>query len=100
MLSCVRTVPARHVGAGIGTKKEEDLESNGAEFLTYTQACKQLNLTRPLLRRRVEAGTLNVYSSGRNIKLHLLARRELEDMVRIKPHTERSVETSDAVRVA
>ncbi len=77
------------------------MESNGAEFLTYTQACKQLNLTRPLLRRRVEAGELNVYSSGRNIKLHLLARRELEDMVRIKPLV-RSVEPSDSdsVRVA
>jgi len=70
-------------------------------YLTFAAACKLLNLTRPLLRRRIEAGELTVYQTGKNIKWRLLARKELEDMVRIKPLV-RSVEPSDsdAVRVA
>ncbi len=71
------------------------MESNGAEYVTYGQACKLLGITRPLLDRRIKDGTLNVFTTGRNIKWRLLARKELEDMVRIKPLV-RSVETSDS----
>ncbi len=74
------------------------MESNG-EYVTYTQACQLLGITRPLLDRRIKDGTLNVFTTGRNIKWRLLARKVLEDMVRIKPLV-RSVESSDAVRVA
>jgi excisionase family DNA binding protein len=79
-------------------EKEEDLESN-AEYVTYTQACALLGITRPLLDRRIKDGTLTVYQTGRNIKWRLLAKRELEDMVRIVP-MKRGKETSDAGRVA
>jgi len=69
------------------------------EYVTYAQACKLLGTTRPVLRRRIEAGSLTVYTSGKDIRWRLLARRELAEMVRIKP-LERGKETSGAVRVA
>ncbi len=67
-------------------------------YLTFAAACRLLGTTYPLLRRRVATGELTVYRTGKNIKWRLLARKELEDMLRIEPLEGK--ETSDAVRVA
>ncbi len=77
------------------------MESNG-EYVTFAQACRLLETTYPLLRRRIEAGELTVYQTGKNIKWRLLAKAELADMMRVKPlePLERGKETSGAVRVA
>ncbi len=60
------------------------MESNG-EYLTFAAACRLLGTTYPLLRRRVATGELTVYRTGKNIKWRLLARKELEALMRIEP---------------
>jgi hypothetical protein len=94
------TAPSRGVAAALfvvrrytNVKGHEPMENN-AEFVTLAQAVRLIGTTRPALNRRIEAGDLEVFGTGKDRRLKLVARADLDELVRIKPLTR------DPVRVA
>ncbi len=69
------------------------MESNGT-YVTLAEAVRLIGTTRPALDRRIKAGDLEVFGSGLDRRLKLVARKDLDELVRIKPLTR------DPVRVA
>jgi len=72
---------------------------SSADFVTLKEAVRILGMTRPALNRRIVGGELPVWCSGKDTRLKLVARKDLEELVRIKPLVERSDKTGDSVRV-
>ena len=64
---------------------------SSADFVTLKEAVRLIGTTRPALNRRIVAGDLPVYSSGMDRRLKLVATKDLAELLRIKPLTERSV---------
>jgi len=75
------------------------MESN-SDYVTLGEAVRILGMTREVLNRRIVGGALPVFCSGKDTRLKLVARKDLDELVRIKPLVVRSDETVGSVRVA
>jgi len=56
-----------------------------SEYVTLAEASRLLGVTHPILKRRIESGDLEVFTTGLDKRWRLVARKDLEELARIKP---------------